>query len=113
MAGISVSNLYNLRSSKTYQKQRCTLTKTRPKAASIGQRRKSCPNDQPGYIRIDSVHQDDQDKRKGIYHVNAVYEVAQFQIIVTLERISEEYILPAFKQILDAFPFKLNYHLLK
>jgi len=36
LAGISVSHLYNLRASKTYQRQRCILTKTRPKAASIG-----------------------------------------------------------------------------
>ena len=89
LATISVSHLYNLRASKTYQRQRCTLTKTRPKAAPISQRRKPCPNGQPGYIRIDSVHQGDQDKRKGIYHVNAVDEVTQFQVIVTLERISE------------------------
>ena len=108
LAGISVSHLYNLRASKTYQRQRCTMTKTRPIVASIGQRRKPCPNDQPGYIRIDSVHQGDQDKRKGIYHVNAVDEVTQFQIIVTLERISEEFMLPALKQILDAFPFKIK-----
>ena len=108
LAGISVSHLYNLRASKTYQRHRCVLTKTRPKAASIGQRRKPCPNDQPGYIRIDSVHQGDQDKRKGIYHVNAVDEVTQFQIIVTLERISEEFMLPALKQILAAFPFKIR-----
>jgi transposase InsO family protein len=84
------------------------LTKTRPKAASIGQRRKPCPNNQPGYIRIDSVHQGDQDKRKGVYHVNAVDEVTQFQIIVTLERISEAFMLPALEQILAAFPFKIQ-----
>ena len=75
LANISVSHLYNLRRSKTYQRQRCTLTKTRPKAASFGQRRKPSPNNQPGYIRIDSIHQGDQDKRKGIYHINAVDEV--------------------------------------
>ena len=108
LANISVSHLYNLRASKTYQRQRCTLTKTRPKAAAIGLRRKPCPNEQPGYIRIDSVHQGDQDKRKGIYHVNAVDEVTQFQVIVTLERISEQFMLPALKQILAAFPFKIR-----
>ena len=48
-AGRSVSHLYNLRQSTAYQRQRCLLTKTRPKAASIGIRRKPCPNDQPGY----------------------------------------------------------------
>jgi transposase InsO family protein len=108
LASISVSHLYNLRQSKTYQRQRCTLTKTRPKTAPIGQRRKPCPNDQPGYIRIDSVHQGDQDKRKGIYHINAVDEVTQFQIIVTLERINEEFMLPALKTMLAAFPFKIR-----
>lgn len=108
LAGISVSHLYNLRRSKTYQRQRCTLNKTRPKAVSIGQRRKPCPNNQPGYIRIDSVHQGDQDKRKGVYHINAVDEVTQFQVVVTLERISESFMLPALKQILATFPFKIK-----
>ncbi len=108
LATISVSHLYNLRQSKTYQRQRCTLTKTQPKTAPIGQRRKPIPNDQPGYIRIDSVHQGDQDKRKGIYHVNAVDEVTQFQVVVTLERISEEFMLPALTTLLAVFPFKIR-----
>lgn len=108
LANISVSHLYNLRQSKTYQRQRCTLTKTRPQKAPIGQRRKPCPNNEPGYIRIDSVHQGDQDKRKGVYHINAVDEVTQFQIIVTLERINEEFMQPALKTLLAAFPFKIR-----
>ena len=45
LASISVSHLYNLRQSIPYQRQRCLLTKTRPKAASIGIRRKPCPNE--------------------------------------------------------------------
>ena len=108
LAGISVSHLYNLRASKTYQRQRCTLTKTQPTKAAIGQRRKPCPNNQPGYIRIDSVHQGDQDKRKGVYHVDAVDEVTQFQVLFTLERISEEFMLPALSRMFDTFPFKIR-----
>ena len=108
LAGISVSHLYNLRRSKTYQRQRCTLTKTRPKAAPIGQRRKPCPNNQPGYIRVDSVHQGDQDKRKGVYHINAVDEVTQFQVVVTVERITEAFMKPALQQIFAAFPFRIQ-----
>ena len=108
LSRISVSHLYNLRQSKTYQRQRCTLTKTRPVKASIGIRRKPLPNQQPGYIRIDSVHQGDQDKRKGIYHINAVDEVTQFQVIVTLARINEEHMLPALTQLLATFPFKIK-----
>jgi transposase InsO family protein len=108
LATISVSHLYNLRGSKTYQRQRCTLTKTRPKAAAIGKRCKPQPNKQPGYIRIDSVHQGDQDKRKGIYHINAVDEVTQLQVVTTLERINEAHMLPALKRLLEAFPFKIR-----
>ena len=108
LANISVSHLYNLRRSKTYQRQRCTLSKTRPNKAPIGQRRKPLPNNEPGYIRIDSVHQGDQDKRKGVYHTNAVDEVTQFQVIITLERISEEFMLPALKHLLSTFPFKIR-----
>lgn len=108
LAGISVSHLYNLRRSKTYQRRRCTLTKTRSRVASIGLRRKPRPNNQPGYLRIDSVHQGDQDKRKGVYHINAVDEVTQFQVVVTLERITEQFMEPALKQILAAFPFKIQ-----
>ena len=108
LATISVSHLYNLRQSKAYQRQRCTLTKTQPKTAPIGQRRKPTPNDQPGYLRIDSVHQGDQDKRKGLYHINAIDEVTQFQIVVTVERISEEFMQPALTTILSSFPFKIR-----
>lgn len=108
LATISVSHLYNLRQTKTYQRHRCTLTKTRPKKAPIGHRTKPYPNNQPGYIRIDSVHQGDLGKRKGVYHINAVDEVTQFEIIVTVERITEKFMLPALKQILAAFPFKIR-----
>jgi len=108
LAHISVSHLYNLRQSKTYQRQRCTLTKTQPQKAPIGQRRKPAPNNQPGYIRIDSVHQGDQGKRKGLYHINAVDEVTQFQIVVTVERITEEFMQPALVSLLAFFPFKIR-----
>ena len=111
LALISVSHLYNLRRSKTYQRQRCVLTKTNPKKAPIGLRRKPRPNAQPGYIRIDSVHQGDQDKRKGVYHINAVDDVTQFEAIFTVERISEHFMLPALESLLAAFPFKiLGFH---
>jgi hypothetical protein len=45
---------------------------------------------------------------KGIYHINAVDEVTQFQVIFTLERISEEFMVPALNQILARFPFKIR-----
>jgi hypothetical protein len=108
LCSISVSHLYNLRSSKTYQRQRCTLTKTIPKKAPIGQRGKPQPNNQPGYIRIDSVHQGDQDKRKVVYHINAVDEVIQMEVVITVARITEGHMISALKHILATFPFKIK-----
>ena len=46
LARISVSHLYNLRRSRTYQRRRCVLTKTRPQTVPIGVRRKPGPNKQ-------------------------------------------------------------------
>jgi len=107
LASISVSHLYNLRKSTTYTRQRRHFEKTRPRRSSIGERRKPRPNGRPGYIRIDTVHQGDLDKQKGVYHINAVDEVTQFEVICTVEKISEHYLIPALQQLLDAFPFTL------
>ena len=105
LAGISVSHLYNLRGGKAYQNTRRHWTKTRPTGIPIGQRRAPQPNGAPGYIRIDSVHQGDQDGRKGVYHINAVDCVTQFQLVATCEKISEAYLLPVIRQLLEEFPF--------
>ena len=108
LALISVSHLYAFRQSKAYACLRQRFTKTRPKASHIGQRRKPQPNGQPGFIRIDSVHQGDLDKQKGVYHINAVDEVTQFQLVFTLEKISERYLIPALDYLLEAFPFMIR-----
>jgi len=111
LAAISVSHLYNLRKSTAYAGQRRHFDQTRSKPSTIGERRKPRPNGQPGYIRIDTVHQGDLDKQKGVYHVNAVDEVTQFEIVCTVEKISERYLIPALEQLLDAFPFTvLGFH---
>jgi len=111
LAGISVSHLYNLRGGKQYQSKRRHWTKTRPTSVSIGQRRAPQPNGMPGYIRIDSVHQGDQDGVKGVYHINAVDCVTQMQFVASCEKISEAYLLPVIRQLLDGFPFAiLGFH---
>ena len=108
LANLSVSHLYNLRHSSGYQKQRRHFTKTQSRQIPIGERRKPYPNGQPGYIRIDTVHQGDLDKQKGVYHINAVDEVTQFEVVCSVERISERYLIPVLKQMLAAFPFVLK-----
>ena len=60
LAGISVAHLYNLRKSQRYRERRLNYVKTRPTAVSIGERRKPDPHGQPGYLRLDTVHQGDQ-----------------------------------------------------
>jgi len=111
LADLSVSHLYNLRHSKTYQNQRVSFTKTRPVANPIGLRRAPRPQGRPGFIRIDSVHQGDLDGTKGVYHVNAVDIVTQWEVVATCERISEAYLLPVLKDMIEQFPFEiLGFH---
>jgi len=108
LADISISHLYNLRKSKIYKRSRHHYEKTKSKPSVIGERRKPQPNGKPGYIRIDTVHQGDLDKKKGVYHINAIDEVTQFEVVCTVEKISESYLMPVLEQLLEAFPFTLH-----
>ncbi len=76
-----------------------------------GERRAPAPDGRPGFIRIDSVHQGDQDGVKGVYHVNAVDCVTQWQLVATCEKISERHLLPVIEALLGGFPFRiLGFH---
>lgn len=108
LATISVSHLYNLRRALVYVRCRVLKTKTRPVQIPIGVRRKPQPNGVPGFLRIDSVHQGDFDKVKGVYHINAVDEVTQWEIVGTVERISEAYLIPVLEVMLEDFPFVIR-----
>lgn len=108
LATISVGHLYNLRNSVGYRRQRIEYTATRPTPVSIGERRKPDPRGQPGFLRIDTVHQGDQDGVKGIYHINAVDEVTQWQVVGAVSFISEAWLLPVLQAILDQFPFQVQ-----
>lgn len=111
LSGISVSHLYNLRASDGYQKQRISWSKTRPSPVKIGIRKAPAPQGIPGYIRIDTVHQGDHDGIKGVYHINAVDIVTQWEVVAAVERISEAYLLPVIALMLDSFPFTiLGFH---
>ena len=108
LGAISVAHLYNLRNSAPYRAQRVVLTKTRPtKAVAIGVRKAPAPEGRPGFIRIDSVHQGDWDGTKGLYHINAVDCVTQWEVVATVRTISEVHLLPMIEQMLAQFPFEL------
>lgn len=102
---ISVSHLYNLRGSDPYRKQRVVWQGTRPSPVAIGVRKAPAPKGLPGYIRIDTVHQGDRDGIKGLYHINAVDIVTQWELVASVERIGEAYLLPVIANLLDGFPF--------
>ncbi len=108
LAGISVAHLYNLRKGTGYRKRRRHWTKTASVRIAIGERRKPDPDGQPGYLRIDSVHQGDLDGHKGVYHINAIDAITQFEMVASVERISEVFLLPALEVLLDAFPFVIR-----
>jgi len=111
LATISVAQLYNLLAAAGYKARRLHWTKTRGYAVPIAERRAPAPDGRPGFIRIDSVHQGDQDGVKGLYHINAVDCVTQFEIVATCERLSEAYLLPVLKALLMSFPFRiLGFH---
>jgi hypothetical protein len=94
LAGISVAQLYNLRQHQRYRERLLNYTRTRPTVVSIGERRKPQPQGQPGFLRLDTVHQGDRPEggEKGVYHINAVDEVTQWEVAGSTPRISEAYL---------------------
>jgi len=104
---ISISHIYNFRNdnlqynsseAKNYKKIQATQV-------NIGIRRKPEPNGRPGYLRVDTVHQGDYLGNKGVYHVNLVDEVTQYEMIATVPRITEKYLKPVIEELLKLFPF--------
>ncbi len=108
---LSASHLYNLRKTNRYQRRHSTFTKTKPASVSIGERTKPRNDGRPGFLRVDSVHQGDKDGEKGVYHINLVDEVTQWEVVVCVEGISEKFMIPALTAAMDLFPFMmLNFH---
>lgn len=109
LAGISVAHLYRLRATRSYRQQRVVYQPTRPTPVSIGERRRPDPKNRPGYLRVDTVHQgDDLDGTKGVYHLNAVDEVTQWEVVAATPQISETFLIPVLEAILAQFPFAIR-----
>jgi hypothetical protein len=108
LASISVAHLYRLRNSVAYRKRNTSYQPTRPTPISIGERRKPQPRGEPGFLRIDTVHQGDQQGRKGLFHINAVDEVTQWEIVAAAPQISELWLMPVLEAMLEEFPFAIR-----
>src|ERR1035438_5136260 len=70
LSKISSSHLYRLRGKRQYVSHSKTFACTQAVNTNIGIRRKPRNEGKPGYLRVDSVHQGDLDKQKGVYHIN-------------------------------------------
>jgi hypothetical protein len=108
LQNISVAHIYNLRGTRQYLSWTKFFTKTKPTPVKIGERRKPNPRGEPGFLRVDTVHQGDLDKEKGVYHINLVDEVTQWEIVGATEKISEQYLQPVLEQALEQFPFRIQ-----
>lgn len=111
IGGISSSHIYNLRETRQYQSHSLTVKKTNPTKIPIGERKKPEPEGKPGYLRVDSVHQGDLEKEKGVYHINVADEATQWEIVGCIERVSEYFLEPLLKDLIEQFPFRIiNFH---
>jgi transposase InsO family protein len=110
---VSSSHLYILRRSAEYRCRHTVRTKTRSerKELPIAVRRAPTPENRPGFIRIDSVYQGNFKGRQGIYHINAVDCVTQWEVVATVPNLTREHMLPVLRGMIDQFPFRiLGFH---
>jgi transposase InsO family protein len=108
LARISPAQIYRLRGTAAYRKRNATYEPTRPTVIAIGERRRPEPNGRPGFLRIDTVHQGDFEGMKGVYHINAVDEVTQWQVMAATPKISELWLIPVLEAIIEQFPFNIR-----
>lgn len=107
LGGISVSHIYNVRKRADYRKLRVRLNSTKGRQVGIGERRCPEPGGRPGHLRVDTVHQGSHGGKAGVYHINAVDTVTQWQVVGCVETICESHLLPVLEAILHQFPFRI------
>jgi hypothetical protein len=101
-------HIYNLRASAKYRRQAANFEPTRPSvgitSASGGGRSRGADR---AYLRVDTVHQGDWDGEKGVYHINAVDAVTQWEAVGCAPRINAENLKPVLEAMLHQFPFPI------
>jgi len=111
LSEISVAHLYRLRQGSFYRNHTLTIEKTKPSSSQLGERRRPDPQGSPGFIRVDTVHQGDLNGVKGVYHINTIDEVTQWEVIGCVEKITEHYLVPVLKDLISQYPFRiLGFH---
>lgn len=111
IANISVSHIYNIRDKVAYKRETKYYSPTKPNVIKIGKRIEPEPKGKPGFIRVDTVHQGDKDGEKGVYHINTVDAVTQFEFIGAVQGISEQFLKPLLEELIKSYPFEiLGFH---
>jgi hypothetical protein len=108
LSGISVSHIYNLRERPAYRFKALTVSRTKSVQVAIGKRGKPNPDGKPGHLRVDTVHQGDLNGVKGVYHINMVDEVTQWQVVACVEAISEDWLKDVLEAAILMFPFLIQ-----
>jgi transposase InsO family protein len=108
LGAISAAHIYNLRRTGAYHTKHIRYHSTKPTQVNIGQRRAPQPQGRAGYLRVDTVHQGDEEGAKGVYHINAVDQVTQWQIVSSTVQISEAWLMPVLEAMLEQFPFRIR-----
>lgn len=100
---VSPSHINNLRNHPVYRNS--YVNHTKPATIPIGETMKPENNEIPGSIRVDSVHQRD------VFYLNLVDEITQWEIVISIPQLTEEFLLPALEYVLDQCPFVVfNFH---
>lgn len=112
IAAISVSHIYNLQKTVSYQRSVPFYQETKKtKGRVIGERCKPEPGGRPGYLRVDTMHQGDRDGQKGVYHINTVDEIVQWEVVGAAEKITDTQLLPLLGKIIASYPYRIiNFH---
>jgi len=107
LKNISSSHLYRLRSTPRYREKVKIFSKTKAVGVPIGERRKPEPNGKPGYLCVDTVHQGDKDGEKGVYHINIVDMVTQYEFVGAVRAITEIYMEKMLAELIEKFPYAI------
>lgn len=111
LVNISVAHIYNLRNSDLYLNLGRIFDKTKSVISNIGIRMKPHPDGKPGYFRVDTVHQGDKRKKKGVYYINIVDEVTQYEYVFCVKAISQRYLKEVLEHLVVICPFRIiNFH---
>ena len=111
LKNISVAHIYNLRKKTGYLRRGKNFDHTKSSASVIGKRMKPKPLGRPGFLRVDSVHQGDFNKEKGVYFINMVDEVTQSEFVFCVPGISEKYLRAVLEELMILCPFTvINFH---